>query len=107
MRFRLSDMFTAWSNNVGFTMSHMGPDVPFIAIPLDYHFEQEHFMGHRLGCYGIGESMTMRDHTPQAIAGMARQLMARQTARVEVDPGVEVAKIVLDTAREDRSDRQG
>jgi hypothetical protein len=27
MRFRLSDMFTAWSNNVGFTMSHMGPDV--------------------------------------------------------------------------------
>jgi len=27
MRLRSSDMFTAWSNNLGFMMSHMGPDV--------------------------------------------------------------------------------
>jgi hypothetical protein len=72
---------------------------PFIAIPLDHHFEQEHFMGCRLEHHGAGKLMTLRDHTPQAIARVARELMERQPARIEVDTGKEVAGIIAEAAR--------
>ena len=72
---------------------------PFIAIPLDYHFEQEHFMGSRLEHYGAGKLMTLRNHTPRTIAKVARELMGRQPARIEVDTGKEVARIIAEAAR--------
>jgi UDP:flavonoid glycosyltransferase YjiC (YdhE family) len=72
---------------------------PFIAIPLDHHFEQESFMGHRLRHYGTGELVTARDHTPEAVATIAQRLMKGRTAKIEVDTGVEVANIILDTVR--------
>jgi hypothetical protein len=75
--------------------------VPFIAIPLDYHFEQEHFMGRRLDHYGIGKLVTLRNHDPQDIAAMARLLMKRSTAKIVVDKGKEIAELILDAARED------
>jgi UDP:flavonoid glycosyltransferase YjiC (YdhE family) len=74
---------------------------PFIAMPLDYHFEQEHFMGHRLARHGLGELVTMRDHDPQAVAAMARRLMERETAKVEVESGAEVANMILECGRND------
>ena len=78
--------------------------VPFIAIPLDYHFEQEYFMGHRLAHHGVGELVTMRDHDPQAIAAMARRGMERPPARIDVDSGAEVAEMILEAGRTGRRD---
>jgi UDP:flavonoid glycosyltransferase YjiC (YdhE family) len=75
--------------------------VPFLAVPLDHHFEQEHFMGHRLDHYGVGELVTLRDHGAQAVAVMARRVMERQTARIEVDTGTEVANLILEAGRRD------
>jgi UDP:flavonoid glycosyltransferase YjiC (YdhE family) len=75
---------------------------PFIAIPLDYHFEQEHFMRSRMDHYGVGRLVTMRDHTPQQIAAIARELMERQPPKLEVDSGKEVADIILNAARGDQ-----
>lgn len=75
--------------------------IPFVTVPLDYHFEQEHFMGHRLDHYGIGKLVTLRNHDPRAIAAMARRLMERQTAKIDVDSGAEVAKMILDAGGED------
>jgi hypothetical protein len=72
---------------------------PFVAIPLDHHFEQEHFMGSRLEHYGTGKLVTLRNHTPRAIARVARDLMERQPPRIEVDMGQEVAGIIAGAAR--------
>ncbi len=69
--------------------------IPFIAIPLDYHFEQEYIMAHRLDHYGVGELIPMRDHTPQSIAAMVQPLMDKKPAKIEVDVGKEVADIIL------------
>jgi hypothetical protein len=70
--------------------------IPFIAIPLDYHFEQEYLMGHRLDRYGIGKSVTMRDHNPQEIVKIVHQLMnLEMLLPVKVDKGIEVANIIL------------
>jgi UDP:flavonoid glycosyltransferase YjiC (YdhE family) len=69
--------------------------VPFIAIPLDYHFEQEYVMGHRLDRYGIGKLVTMRDHNPQDIAKIVHQLLNVEMLPVEVDQGMELANIIL------------
>jgi len=73
--------------------------VGFIAIPLDYHFEQEYVMGHRLDRYGIGKLVTMRDHNPQDIAKIVHQLMNLEMLPVEVDKGIEVANIILYSSR--------
>lgn len=69
--------------------------IPFIAIPLDYHFEQEYVMGHRLERYGFGKLITMRDHNPQDITKIVNRLMAMGKEAVEVDTGIEVANIIL------------
>jgi hypothetical protein len=73
--------------------------VPFIAIPLDYHFEQEYLMGHRLDRYGVGKLVTMRDHNPQDIAKIVNQLLNLEMLPVEVDKGIEVANIILYSSR--------
>lgn len=80
--------------------------IPFIAMPLDYHFEQEHFMRYRMDHYGIGQLLTMRNHTPQEIAEAARKLMERQTPKLDVDSGREVAEIILKAAQKDHAPRQ-
>ena len=72
--------------------------VPFIAIPLDYHFEQEYVMAHRLDYYGVGKLVTMRDHSPEEIGGIFQELMNRKMAAVEADTGMEAARIILSQA---------
>jgi UDP:flavonoid glycosyltransferase YjiC (YdhE family) len=76
--------------------------IPFLVIPLDHHFEQEHFMAHRLDHYGIGKLVTLRDHDPQAIATMARRLMEHPAVKIAVDDGREVAELILEAARKDQ-----
>jgi hypothetical protein len=70
---------------------------PFIAIPLDYHFEQEYVMRHRLKKYGTGQLVTLRDHTPQQIAALVQQLLDKKVTRIEVDDGRDVARNILET----------
>lgn len=78
--------------------------IPFLAIPLDHHFEQEHFMRCRIDHHGAGELLTMRDHTPREIAEAARKRMERESPKLEVDSGREVAEIILGAARADRAE---
>lgn len=72
---------------------------PFIAIPLEHHFEQEHFMGHRLAHHGNGQLLTLRDHSPADIADTIRRSMTRPTSKLEVDDGTEIARLILEAAR--------
>ena len=69
---------------------------PFIAIPLDFHFEQEYVMAHRLDHYGTGRIVTLRDNTPQAIAAIVLQNMGQKVRRISTDNGTEVAHILLE-----------
>jgi len=68
---------------------------PFIALPLDYHFEQEYVMRFRLEHYGTGKLVTMRDHTPQSIAAIIKQTIDVKTSKLDVGTGAEVADIIL------------
>ena len=72
--------------------------IPFIAIPLDYHFEQEYVMGHRLEHYGLGGLITMRDHNAKDITSTLYRLMDVKTEPIDVDTGVEVANIILSSS---------
>jgi UDP:flavonoid glycosyltransferase YjiC (YdhE family) len=72
--------------------------VPFVAIPLDHHFEQEAFMAERLRFHGSGRVLTLRDHPPGAMAEMARAMMGQPMPRIQVDDGREIADIVARTA---------
>ena len=72
--------------------------VPFIAIPLDFHFEQEWVMAHRLRHYGGGELMTLREHPPEAFAAKIQALIHRRFPPIPVDNGAEVADLILQTA---------
>jgi hypothetical protein len=74
--------------------------IPFIAIPLDYHFEQEYVMAYRLRKYGTGQLVTLRNHTPKDIVVLVRQLMDRQIPKIEVDDGDEVARVILEIAHQ-------
>lgn len=71
---------------------------PFIVLPLDHHFEQEYMMAHRLGHYGTGKLMTVRDHTPPAIALAAQQVMEKGGRKIAADNGTEIAGIILEAA---------
>lgn len=73
--------------------------VPFIAIPLDYHFEQEYVMAHRLNHYGTGKLVTLRNHSPQELAQEVKVALEKQGQRVPVDVGDEVSRIILETAQ--------
>lgn len=72
--------------------------VPFIAIPLDYHFEQEFFMGTRIEHYRTGKLMTLRDTPPVKMAETVKQVIDAPTPRIAVDDGSEIAGIILDAA---------
>jgi hypothetical protein len=73
--------------------------IPFIAIPLDFHFEQEYVMTHRLDHYGVGRIVTLRNNSSQAVAEMVLRHMGHEVHRVTVDNGTEVARIILEAAR--------
>lgn len=73
--------------------------IPFIAIPLDYHFEQEYVMTHRLKHYGVGKLITLRDCTPEELAQEVKESVQQQAQRVPVDNGMEVGRIILETAQ--------
>jgi UDP:flavonoid glycosyltransferase YjiC (YdhE family) len=73
--------------------------VPFLAIPLDHHFEQEDYMAHRLRHYGVGRVVTLRDHTPESVAAMAEAMVGRPVPRIAADDGTEIAEIVREAAR--------
>jgi hypothetical protein len=72
---------------------------PFIAIPLDFHFEQEYIIANRLKHYGVGRIMTLRNNSPQAFHAMVLQHMGQEVHRVPVDNGTEVARIILEAAK--------
>ena len=78
---------------------------PFIAIPLDHHFEQEYVMRHRLDHYGMGRLITLRDNSPNGIARMAHEMMNKEQATVEVDTGMEVANLILNLAESSNGDK--
>ena len=69
--------------------------IPFIAIPLDYHFEQEFFMGQRINYYKTGRLVTFRDAVPEEIADHIHVLMNKKTRRIHVDNGNELADVIL------------
>jgi hypothetical protein len=73
--------------------------IPFIAIPLDFHFEQEYVMAHRLDHYGVGRIVTLRNNSPQAVAAIVLQHMGQEVHKVTVNNGAEVARIVLEAAK--------
>ena len=90
--------FVITESGYGKTVELSAIGTPFIAYPLDYHFEQEYVMRHRLDMYGTGQLVTLRDHTPQEIAAQVRQRLGTQVAtKIEVDNGQEVARIILET----------
>lgn len=70
--------------------------VPFMAIPLDFHFEQEYVMAHRLEHHGTGKIVTLRNNSPQSIARMISSLLKWQARKVSTDNGTEVARIILE-----------
>jgi hypothetical protein len=70
--------------------------IPFIAIPLDHHFEQEFFMGCRIDHYKTGKLMTLRDTSPEDMADTVKRLMNSVVPRISVDDGTEIAGIILD-----------
>jgi UDP:flavonoid glycosyltransferase YjiC (YdhE family) len=73
--------------------------IPFIAIPLDFHFEQEYVMSHRLEHYGVGKLVTLRDHSPEAFAAEAQKLMEKHPRRIAANNGIDVADIILGAIR--------
>ncbi|MBN2297625.1 MAG: hypothetical protein JXM72_03475 [Deltaproteobacteria bacterium] len=73
--------------------------IPFIAIPLDYHFEQEYVMAHRMNHYGTGKLMTLRHNTPDEIAAEAEGSLKSEIRRISVDIGTEVGNIILATTK--------
>lgn len=76
----------------------MALGVPFVAFPLDHHFEQETVMAHRLRYHGVGRVATLRDHPPQVLAEIAEAALGRPVPRVAADDGREIAELVLQVA---------
>jgi hypothetical protein len=72
--------------------------IPFIAIPLNYHFEQEFFMGCRIDHYKTGTLMTLRDTSAEKMADFAKQAMHLPVPRIATDDGSEIAGIILNAA---------
>ena len=52
-------------------------------------------MAHRLDHYGVGDLITLRDHSPRQIAAAVYPLMDKKPAKVETDTGKEIADIIL------------
>jgi hypothetical protein len=118
------ERWQSWHQNLRFTFSHRGSDayvyigsageipdelmavgVPFVALPLDHHFEQEAFVAHRLRHHGVGRVATLRDHPPEALAAMAEAAMGRPVPRISVDDGGEIADVVLQAASRSAASR--
>lgn len=55
-------------------------------------------MAERLRFHGSGRVLTLRDHSPEAMAEMARAMMVQPMPRIQVDDGREIADIVARTA---------
>jgi UDP:flavonoid glycosyltransferase YjiC (YdhE family) len=85
----------------------MALGVPFVALPLDHHFEQEAFMAHRLRHHGVGRVATLRDHPPETLAAMAEAGMGRPVPRIPVDDGGEIAEVVLQAVASRRAASRG
>lgn len=96
--FAASD-FALIQSGYGKTIELSALGVPFIAIPLDYHFEQEYLMAHRLKNDGLGKLITLRNHSPEEIAKEAKESLKQQGGSIPVDDGTEIASIILETHR--------
>jgi UDP-N-acetylglucosamine:LPS N-acetylglucosamine transferase len=96
--FAASD-FALIQSGYGKTVELSALGVPFIAIPLDYHFEQEYLMAHRLKNDGLGKLITLRNHSPEEIAKEAQESLKQQGGSIPVDDGREIASIILETHR--------
>jgi pimeloyl-ACP methyl ester carboxylesterase/UDP:flavonoid glycosyltransferase YjiC (YdhE family) len=53
---------------------------PFVYFPLEGHWEQRHFVSHRLDHYRAGTRMEFADTTPLDLAGALQHALARQSA---------------------------
>jgi UDP:flavonoid glycosyltransferase YjiC (YdhE family) len=95
--FAASD-FVFTQSGYGKVAELMALGVPFVALPLDHHFEQEEVMAHRVRYHGVGQVVALRDHSPDALAAMAEAAMGRPVPRVPVDDGGQIADIVLQAA---------
>ena len=71
--------------------------IPFIAIPINYHFEQEFFMGHRIRHYRTGRLVTLRNTPPDEVARHILNVIDTKPQRIRVDNGGQVAQIILGT----------
>ena len=71
------------------TMELVAAQRPFIYFPLARHWEQQHFVTHRLGHYGAGTRMDFASTSPADLASaMIRAQRERPTYR-RIPPGGE------------------
>jgi len=70
--------------------------VPFISIPLDYHFEQEYIMNHRLNFYSTGKQVLLREISSEMLFDEINNFETKESRMLDVDDGTEVAKIIID-----------
>ena len=65
------------------TMELVAARRPFVYFPLAHHWEQQHFVAHRLDHYGAGVRMDYAATTPPALAAA---MMAARTTRPSYRP---------------------
>jgi len=74
--------------------------VPFISIPMDYHFEQEFYIGQRLKNYrNQARHLLLRELSPEILYGNIKELIGLKDAekvKLEVDDGTEVARLIVE-----------
>lgn len=93
--FKISD-FAIIQSGYGKIAELSSLGIPFIAVPLDFHFEQEYLMKHRLNLYSTGELVTFRNNTAEDIAKIATNLMGKDIKKIEADNGEEVARLIVE-----------
>jgi UDP:flavonoid glycosyltransferase YjiC (YdhE family) len=69
------------------TMEMVAVGRPFAYVPLGRHWEQQHFVVHRLAHYGVSTRLDFPDATPEHIARTLRGLLAARPSYREVRPG--------------------
>ena len=62
------------------TMELVAARRPFVYFPLAHHWEQQHFVAHRLDHYGAGARMDYRTTSPRDLAEAMRTALAQGDA---------------------------
>jgi predicted glycosyltransferase len=69
------------------TMEMVAVGRPFAYVPLRRHWEQQHYVAHRLAHYGVSTRLDFHDATPDRVADTLRGLLSTRPAYREVRPG--------------------